>query len=430
MVVICEIRFTNNPVGTYFAGQVVTGQVLLKSDKLKLVKAVVLKIKGFAHTSWSEKKSDDSTDWHTGHEDYISTKVYLMGSNNTNEVSIEPGIRTYNFACQIPIRCPSSFEGLHGHVRYEVIVKLIRPWKFDQTFRRRFTVLKLLDLNAESYLLKSPAHSESQKTFGCGICRSNPLDLRLSLPQRGFVPGQTIPVSVLATNESYIRVEEIKVSLVMMVIYYSDPPCVETTTQNYVVAKKKGEGVLRNSKKQFIFDIGVPPTPPTCFDLCRILQVAYKIEVVAKVKGCHVNGSVHIPVTIGSVPFRQELVQQQPRRIQPIEPIIPLVPQELDAKALVLLDEEEVDTTDAPPSPWAADLSIDPPSYSEALHIPPNKKKPTKNSSNEEVDEPYTPLYPVFNISSPLASNGEQPTGYSNRGAFVDDDNIDRSSWL
>ncbi|XP_023034206.1 arrestin domain-containing protein 3 isoform X2 [Drosophila willistoni] len=356
--------------------------------------------------------------------------IILMISFYGLEVSIEPGIRTYNFACQIPIRCPSSFEGLHGHVRYEVIVKLIRPWKFDQTFRRRFTVLKLLDLNAESYLLKSPAHSESQKTFGCGICLSSPLDLRLSLPQRGYVPGQTIPVSVLATNESYIRVEEIKVSLVMMVIYYSNPPCVETTTQNYVVAKKKGEGVLRNSKKQFIFDLGVPPTPPTCFDLCRILQIAYQIVVVAKVKGCHVNGSVHMPVTIGSVPFRQELQQQQPRRIQPVDPIIPLVPQELDAKALVLLDKEEIDTTDTAPSPWASDLSINPPSYSEALHIPPNVKKSPKNSTNEEVEEPFTPLYPVFNISSPLASNGEQPTGYSNRGGFVDDDNIDRSSWL
>lgn len=38
MAVTCIIEFDNNPYGTFLAGQVLTGKVTLKLDKLKLVK--------------------------------------------------------------------------------------------------------------------------------------------------------------------------------------------------------------------------------------------------------------------------------------------------------------------------------------------------------------------------------------------------------
>ena len=37
-MVVCTIEFDNNPYGTYFAGQVVTGKVTIQSDKPKNVK--------------------------------------------------------------------------------------------------------------------------------------------------------------------------------------------------------------------------------------------------------------------------------------------------------------------------------------------------------------------------------------------------------
>lgn len=42
MVVTCEISFDNNKHGTFYAGQLVSGCVTLKSDKIKEVQGIYL----------------------------------------------------------------------------------------------------------------------------------------------------------------------------------------------------------------------------------------------------------------------------------------------------------------------------------------------------------------------------------------------------
>ncbi|XP_060647898.1 arrestin domain-containing protein 3-like [Drosophila nasuta] len=431
MVVSCEIEFRNNTLGTYYAGQVISGTVVLNVEETVMVQAVILKIRGYASTYWTNCKTDvenkTTTESYSGHEDYIRSKVELLKAERV-EVALDPGSHVYNFACQIPAVCPSSFEGTYGRVRYMVTVKLIRPWKFDQIFSRPFTVLKVMDLNREGLFLRTPAHSEDQKTYNCWPCRSEPLRLHLSLPQRGYVPGQTMPVTLLVTNDSHVRLEEIKASLVMMVLYYSQCS-VETISERFVVSNKQGEGVTKNSKKEFTFDLHVPATPPTCFDLCRIIQIAYQVEVETKAKGWHINERVHMPVTIGNVPLTRQLVQQQPR---PLSVEVEVVAQQLNEKALVLLEDPDSQPPLATPNPWAVDDTIPPPSYAEAMHIvrPVLIKPPRSTPSNRKVVNPsctqneeecdFTPLYAVFDITSPIEQlQDQQSTENANGSTWI-----------
>ncbi|XP_017846042.1 arrestin domain-containing protein 3 isoform X2 [Drosophila busckii] len=419
MVLSCEIQFNDNPLGTYFAGQTVLGRVIINTDKQSLVKAVVLKIRGYASTYWTESTTDSEnkseTDEYTGHEDYIRSKVELLSAVGT---AIAPGCHVYNFSCQLPTACPSSFEGSHGCVRYMITVKLIRPWKLDKTFSRAFTVLKVMDLNRDELLLRSPAHAESQKTYNCWPCNSEPLLLRLSLPHRGFVPGQSIPLDVLVANDSHIQVKEIKARLIMMVVYYCQNR-MGTNNDRVVVSRKTGEGVHRSSKKQFTFELRVPATPPTCFDLCSIIQIGYQVEVEVKVKGWHINERLHLPVTIGNVPLTNKLIQQ-PRSVA-YEVQVPL--QQVDEKALVLVEAPNAALALPSPNPWAADDSIPPPTYAEAMH---SSAAPAKRSSEEDTQSCiFKPLYTVFNISSPL-DNGQCVT---TRNGLAHED-VDRSTWF
>ncbi|XP_044312882.1 arrestin domain-containing protein 17 isoform X1 [Drosophila rhopaloa] len=436
MAVTCEIDFDNNPHGTYFGGQVLTGRVTLKLDKMKSVKAITLNITGYAETRWIERVTTNRRrrrrTFH-GREDYIASKTFLVGSNLSSQVSIEAGIHTYNFVCQIPAECPSSFEGTNGRVRYMTKVTLVRPNKFDQNYTRCFTVLKVMDLNFDSPLLRVPAHSETSKTYCCWPCRSDPLALQLTVPQTGFVPGQSIPLSVLITNDSHVPVEQLLMTFVMLVTYHSRPPSMpNSTSERLVVNSLKGDSVQRNCKKLFTYDIRVPATPPTCFNLCGIIQIAYQVEVEARVKGCHNNEVVSIPVTIGSVPLTQQvLIQPRGQIIQP-----------LDVNGLT-----GASVASAPPQnasrPWAVDDSIPPPNYQEAIHMRSTAATKPDNSDEPEPVQPntlsldgsaYQPLYPVFDIPSPSAPPPADYTqNYMAERAFVNpglDVDKDKGTWL
>lgn len=66
-------------------------------------------------------------------------------------MNLNPGHHEFPFQCQIPIQCPSSFEGGNGHVRYEVKAVVDRSMMFDQEKVATLTVIAGRDLNAIPY---------------------------------------------------------------------------------------------------------------------------------------------------------------------------------------------------------------------------------------------------------------------------------------
>ncbi|XP_016992573.3 arrestin domain-containing protein 2 [Drosophila takahashii] len=404
MGIICQILFHNNTPGVFYAGQTISGQVTLSTDKLIQIKAIRLKVKGYAETHWTESRTDSNnkstSESYNGFEKYLSSKVYLLGSEISAEMSLEPGTRSYNFACQIPINCPSSFEGTHGRILYMVDVNIIQPWKYDSLFSRPFTVIQVMDLNTYESVSQIPVQARTEKTFGVWPFKSDPLTLELNLPQTGFVPGQTVPVNVLVGNESKIRVYEVKVGLSMMITYYSDLSS-GTNSERKSVAKLKADGVMRNSRKMYDFQLLIPSTPPSCFQLCRIIKIGYQIEVVAKVKGMHINGTLVMPVTICGVPIAPQMVQYIPENSGPPVP---------EQRALTLVEGDGACAPAAPPYPWSDGSTLAPPSYAEAMHTftDPEKSRPGQQDSENVDEKHFKPLYPVFNVPTQSDEKAEK----------------------
>ncbi|BFF89512.1 arrestin domain-containing protein 17 [Drosophila madeirensis] len=427
MGIICQILFHNNTHGVYYAGQTIFGQVTLSTDTLRQVKGIFLKVRGFAETHWTESRTDSNnkstSESYSGFEKFMSSKVYLFGSSTSTESPFEPGTRTYQFACKIPSHCPSSFEGNIGRISYRIGVNIVQSWKYDSLFSRAFTVLQTKDLFTYKSVAHVPVQAKSAKTFGFWPFKSDPLSLELTLPQSIFYPGQMVPLSLLVGNDSNIKVQELKVSLAMIVTYFSDLGC-GSNMERFSVVKMRSDGVLRNTRKQFEFQLQVPSTPATCFHLCRIIKIAYQIEVVAKVKGMHVNATLYVPVTICGAPqsahARQALTQEKEDEEKPLVP---------DPGALTLIPsdcQERVEGAagpSAPVSPWEEDPSIAPPSYAEAMHIRPDAEKSKLMSADAEPlgGLPYKPLYPVFDSTTPTKEKQEyqaeekkeDPAGYS-----------------
>lgn len=403
MVVTCEISFDNNKDATFYAGQLVSGCVTLKSDKIKEVQAALVKVVGYSITKWSERRMA-STKLFAGREEYLSSQTYLLGSEQSNDRhAIQAGVHNYNFACQLPYQCPSSFEGRYGCVRYIVKVLLIRPWKFDQAYTHGITVLKMMDLNCETPQLKLSAHSENYRTFCCGPCKTAPIKMELNLPQAGYVAGQRIPVTVVVINNSNVAVSELRLSLVMLVRYFSVTP-EHSRVDRIVISKAKGDSVLRRCTRSLTIDINVPSTPPTCLTLCNLIQIAYQLEVEALIKSLREQQLITMPITIGTWPLGMGsgngVVQQQPPRRS--------AHYEVPADELPVVTSMTNELRE-----HSRDIAL--PNYEESKHT-------LRGNINEEelhafgLNE-FAPLYPVYNIPSPepVISPNSQNIGFINQ---------------
>jgi len=65
-------------------------------------------------------------------------------------------------------------------------------------------------------LLQEPLKIENNKYFCCCCCKSGPLTLVTHVPARGYVPGQSIPMTVEVDNASNVAVTGVVCELVQV----------------------------------------------------------------------------------------------------------------------------------------------------------------------------------------------------------------------
>lgn len=228
-----------------------------------------------------------------------------------NQIEIAPGSYQYNFQAVLPPLLPTSFEAKHGSIRYLINVVIDRPWKFDLTYKVAFTVLKQLDLNYENPALKIPTKMEVTNTFYCGFCKTAPLFLAASIPVSGYVAGQNINVSIEINNESSVDVEDLKISLKKIIHYNSQTPAKRTKEEILTETEIRCGGVQKRNKGKFDQLLMIPACPPSNQNYCRILNVSYEVQVMAKIAGVHRNPVIKLPITIGTVPLNVSIPQNQ-----------------------------------------------------------------------------------------------------------------------
>ncbi|EDW81366.1 uncharacterized protein Dwil_GK12019 [Drosophila willistoni] len=307
----CIITFDQNEHGTYFTGQVISGKVIVNFNKTKKLRGIKLQIIGYALAQWrlrrhrgavaiqDTKKRRKNT--YLGREDYIASTTYLMGSEMGKTFNIDAGTYTYTFACPIPSNCPSSFEGAFGHIRYLAKVTFLKAGASNRTHNVGFTVLKLLDLNQESKMLREPASNDALEYF-C-FMNSKPVHLKVTLQQQGYVPGQFMLIHAHVRNNSNSSCKKLLIMLHLRATYTSDQPSIRTTSEKIMLVKKECGSVAEHSEKSFTETLRIPATAPTCEHLSKVVRVSYEVRVVAVMNWLMANPRAVVPITIGNVPL-------------------------------------------------------------------------------------------------------------------------------
>jgi Arrestin (or S-antigen), N-terminal domain/Arrestin (or S-antigen), C-terminal domain len=107
---------------------------------------------------------------------------------------------------------PSTVKGKHGKVRYSVEANLQTGWEFDVYSKCSFTVIRFEDLSYRKDLMV-PLSDEISTTFCCWSCKSKPLKLQASIPFAGYVPGQSVRVTIRINNRCGFDVYRTVISL-------------------------------------------------------------------------------------------------------------------------------------------------------------------------------------------------------------------------
>ncbi|XP_033219945.1 arrestin domain-containing protein 17-like [Belonocnema kinseyi] len=371
----------DNTEKVYCSGKTVTGRVVLNHDGPINANGIKIKCKGEAQVYFTDRSAGIRRKF-SSDETYLQEEVYIYG-NCSEEKMVPSG--SYPFSIALPEKLPCSFEGLYGRVRYSIIATFVitSELKFS-TNPIPFTIVSTVDLNSDS-LAPLPISESMSKTF---MGQSEPLTVAVSLPVRGFVPGQTIPVKIDVQNDSSLDVRKLRIIFKKVVTYHAT----EKSRKHKEVIVEIQQPVSKNTE---LYEVGVdvPSVPPTGMTGCKIINVMYtlKVEAFADInewyyKVFHKNLKIRMPIVIGTIPLKN---YENPENTD--------------------FDIKEEKSSNAYEN---VDLSLPPLSlrYEETKiyrSSKPNKDDPTgEEGESDGKVEPYFPMYRVYKFDGTKKRGG------------------------
>ncbi|VDM64212.1 unnamed protein product [Angiostrongylus costaricensis] len=290
----------NNPEEAYFAGQEISGKVVLEILEPKKVSEILLELKGRARTYWTQHSGKSRK--HVSHsEPYFleqfntayTHKFSVLKNEKEKERVLPAGLHEVPFSYTLPKTLPTSFEGEFGYIRYTCKAICERPWDFDIVTRKGFTVIGIEDINSDPRLNEPISASETNRTVALCCHATGSITGELSLEKTGFTAGETI-------NISYRSVRLAKT--------FAGHEQVKTTTQVILRNGKPEVSPLTNAVQIVKVKMVLPSLPPR-LGRCKIISISYSIDLEVDQ-----NIIVSCDVVIGTIPLLSELLNHTKAR--------------------------------------------------------------------------------------------------------------------
>lgn len=299
----------------FYAGEVLSGHVVLDTVENFKLRAVRVVLRGKAHAEWKVVVSGDRR---TVKDDqyFIDDRATVWGKDKPEgNVPILPrGHHQFPFRFQLPeSSLPCSFESKAGTIRYYIKVTIDIPYASPPQGMKYFTIIgPHIDCMDEQYL--KPLVGQDKKTTCCLCCERGPVALRTQLERSAYVCGESIRLKADIDNQSE---EEVRLQLKLMqyVEYFIDRGVLGVTKEvQHAVLEYSGEPVRAHTRSKWdsAQSLVVPVMPPTLVGVCRLLQIYYVLKVHLTFEKSGDDLHMHFPLTIANVPFRIPNAQHPP----------------------------------------------------------------------------------------------------------------------
>ncbi|XP_076110982.1 arrestin domain-containing protein 17-like [Mytilus galloprovincialis] len=298
----------------YLVGSTLQGVVKVSFEKPTKLQTIVVYVKGKGKTSWDKDDLSHDDINYSAKEYYIDETVKLYGEDTGESVKHPQGDFSYPFSVQLGADMPCSYEGKKGYVRYCCEAVITRPWKFNETFREPFTVIRHLDCNEFADALNPIADTVDQKVEGLCCCKCSEegsMTVKIQINKTAFVPGEPLIYEFSVDNRSQNVIKTIDFILRQNATFagFSDrmlssgKPHFHTKKASFKLFNEKVE-IPVNQYKSFKGAATIPAIPPTGLAGCNIIDIDY--NVILFVENSFTPAKFKAPVFIGTIPTTGE----------------------------------------------------------------------------------------------------------------------------
>ncbi|XP_059477948.1 uncharacterized protein LOC132198144 [Neocloeon triangulifer] len=282
----------------FYGGQTLNAKVVVVNSKPIQMKAFYIRVKGrckMRSQSWRLESSEvDSLipnfrnapsnndrrnlKGYNDSEDYINDQFAIFGWGNDG--TLEPGEYSFPFTYTLPMNLPSSFETKFGCIRYTLMAEMHQPWTVvNHKARAFFAIICPLDLNSFPQLT-DPVTKEIAKKLCCLCCASGPINIILSLPVGGAVPGETILPTLEVENNSGVDLIFISLRLTQVPCFRPSSVTKHLEYKTYIVEHPLGRLESGQYCTYERVALRIPPVPPSYLLHCKLFDLDYFVEII------------------------------------------------------------------------------------------------------------------------------------------------------
>ncbi|XP_066930482.1 arrestin domain-containing protein 3-like [Clytia hemisphaerica] len=298
----------------FYPGETVTGNVILDLQGQMSMKGITIEFEGKSFCHWTEQTWEGTgedrrqvTKHIEGKEKYFENKTCLFGAISGGHTRIHPhGHFKYPFVFNIPQSVPSSFEGSHGRIRFELKAEIDIPGKRDIKTRRPITINEIVDTNNPNYG-QSP-NGRLTKEVGCLCWKAGNLDVEGHIDRKCYCPGELILVNSQVQNQTTKDMKALKAKLYQDILYIAEGH--KQKRENKVIARIDGPQIPQGKNETWSNrPLAIPACPPS-ISKSSIIKVSYMVRVEVDVPW-GIDPKIEMPIILGTVPYRGTYGQPQ-----------------------------------------------------------------------------------------------------------------------
>ncbi|GAB0091181.1 hypothetical protein DMENIID0001_059940 [Sergentomyia squamirostris] len=193
----------DSPNGLYFAGDRISGSVVVMVDQPQQLKTITVFLRGVAKIAFREgiaipfffPSNNIYFDQHT-----VINRELVVFANGSQPPVVAKGDYTFSFAFLLPNSLVSSFTSAHGHVTYWLEV-VVRKRFFTQRIRRNLEIYEFNENTPQISYRPLPYETILKPVFSCilpGLFQGRHATARchIRIPRTTFYSGEIIEITV------------------------------------------------------------------------------------------------------------------------------------------------------------------------------------------------------------------------------------------